>query len=363
MNRQSFQATTFGRIGFTLIELLAVIAIIAILLGLLLPWLGRGTGASRRMLCSNHFKQIGIALHNYHSAYNQLPSAIGGTGGGDPMKSNMNRLSGMVALLPFMEHQATWEQVSMESNFNGVHYPPMGPAPWVSQYDPWKMEIGLLRCAMDPGQSEQLGRTNYAFCVGDVAEQLHDPLYQRGFFAGRMNTTFGSIQDGLSNTIAMTEIGTRTGRDVVGQFAVDGLSEYLENPSLTLDLVDPKNSGYYRTDIQMSERGRGGCWADGAAGFSMINTILPPGSPSCAVGGTQAVDGIYSAGSYHQGGAHALMGDGAVVFISNSVDCGDRNQAPRRPGQIVDDAVASPFGVWGSMGTAASNDRVATTFD
>src|SRR5690606_1925773 len=67
---------------------------------------------------------------------------------------------------------------------------------------------------------------------------------------------------------------------------------------------------------------RGMPWADGAAGCNLVNTILRPNSPSCAVGGAEEVDGIYSAGSDHPRGANVLMADGAVKFIPNDIDAG-----------------------------------------
>ena len=69
--------TRFSRYrGFTLVELLVVIAIIGILVGLLLPAVQAAREAARRMSCSNNFKQIGLGIHNYHSAFKQLPTCL-----------------------------------------------------------------------------------------------------------------------------------------------------------------------------------------------------------------------------------------------------------------------------------------------
>lgn len=132
------------------------------LVGLLLPAVQAAREAARRMSCSNHFKQIGLGIHNYHSAYRNLPTHATGTyvpGGRDPWDvnpgravSNNMRLSFWVGLLPFLEQQALWEPISspLSINSNGTPKSPpwqaMGPHPDRVQYPPWATELETLRC-------------------------------------------------------------------------------------------------------------------------------------------------------------------------------------------------------------------------
>ena len=87
-------------LGFTLVELLVVIAIIGILVSLLLPAVQAAREAARRVQCTNHLKQLGVAIHNFHSTFNGLPNA-GTHGSGE--------ISLFVSLLPFLEEADVYE--------------------------------------------------------------------------------------------------------------------------------------------------------------------------------------------------------------------------------------------------------------
>jgi len=351
------------RPGFTLVEILVVIGIIGLIVALLLPATRHAGEAARRMQCSNNLKQLGLALHNYHDAHQHFPSAMGGTGpGASPVDGNAHRLSGLVALLPFLEQRPLWEQISTAVEIDGVMYPPMGPAPWVAEYTPWTTEIPALRCPSADSKQSDFGQTNYSFCVGDVVQAIHDPTQLRGAFACGMTSCFEDITDGTSNTIAMGEIGTQSGLSVIGQFATGQPANILTNPKLCLGARNQSRPKFYGKNVPLGELGRGGRWADGAAGFSLFNTVLPPNSPSCAVGGTHAVDGVYSTGSFHPGGAQVVMVDASIHFISETIDAGDPTRPPVTAQHLADAPIASPYGIWGALGTLAGEEAVESQY-
>jgi prepilin-type N-terminal cleavage/methylation domain-containing protein len=207
--------------AFTLVELLVVIAIISVLIGLLLPAVQAARSAAQRMQCSNHMKQLGLALHNHHDIKNAFPAGAHNYGGSSTRKGQK------IGILPFIEQAALYDQyIAIPTNDNNPYSTTSALTPLV--FTTW---IEIYLCPSDDGRSAPrygvYGRpTNYRESYGDWPSYGHSSHAQkhkvpnpRGFFSTHHqadNTTtpnqtnpqtrkMSSIKDGTSNTIAMSE--------------------------------------------------------------------------------------------------------------------------------------------------------------
>ena len=205
------------RQGFTLIELLVVIAIIAVLIALLLPAVQSAREAARRAQCTNNLKQIGLALHNYHSAVGSFPvgSVPGPAGGSYGMGPIGWATWGPLALmLPFMEQTPLYNSC----NFSwGI----CGQLGYWSNLTQQETKLAVFMCPSDGlvGQGSgsnnsylgSIGVTTDWYCGGNAAcNNLNTPALalapSTGIFARTQTYGIQHVTDGTSNTIAYTEM-------------------------------------------------------------------------------------------------------------------------------------------------------------
>jgi len=445
--------------GFTLVELLVVIAIIGMLIALLLPAVQAAREAARRMQCSNHMKQYGLALHNHHDAMNKFPAGSG------EFHFFVPTVGTSVYLLPYLEQSAAYDMILTYAQSDDAYdvaingdFPiplPMAAGEGDTQGAEFRRALEELKpipyllCPSDsnstvkgfvednlptpPARVYVIG-SNIMPCSGDAIRytgvgnlgSAFDLLVSRvapimqsggtdirsavnfapGTATGAMTASRGmflpyswknmsAASDGTSNTIAASE--TVAGTYGGGTGGVDG-----NNPSIKGAVVREGNAGNpqeclnMRTNRNEVREPRGGHWRGLlfllGTGDNRFNTILPPNSPSCffaqadsgddiVVTHPEAVDlaallsamdpgemkpnfrsGIFSASSNHTGGVNSAFLDGAVRFVSDSIDCMTQGYSyanygdPATPKFGPAPQGGSLYGVWGALGTPSAGE-------
>lgn len=319
------------RKGFTLVELLVVIAIIGILVGLLLPAVQAAREAARRMQCSNNVKQLGLAVHNYESSYKRVSRLATWVDKGLGMQqSNWNGYSAHVGMLPFLEQQPLFNQFT----FTFYHYDNVVAGPVTAANTPLilgRVRIAGFLCPSDRDfpSSTDTGQNNYGWSEGNNVGWNPPTGSQTGFWKRNLDTKFGDISDGLSNTFMLAEFvkgdNTTAVLTNMGDFAFG-----IAFPS-GFNVVNPTQAqidayGALTQAAGANHRPIAGFrWA--APGFynTAINTVAPPNwrFPSgmiCGGCGQGDSQGVFPARSRHTGGVIHGMGDGSVQFISQNVN-------------------------------------------
>ena len=320
--------------GFTLIELLVVIAIIAVLIALLLPAVQAAREAARRAQCVNNMKQIGIALHNYHTSNDQFPPGSSKAlydNAGPNNFYNWNDWSAQAMLLGYMEQTPI---------FNAVNFslPPVASPEGAPAADTvLRMRISSFLCPSDGNAGKQMTNSY----VGSQGTSIGYTTQNRssGLFAMTISHNIRDLTDGTSNTVGFSErlVGQPGRNDLVrgnGIVNVSGgnlweaLDVQTNIPGLLTTLQACSTQYQANANSSSGYQNAGQYWGWGAPALTLFSTIVPPNSTthpwnSCRQGcGGCGMDNshIVSATSNHPGGCNVLLVDGSVRFIKSTIN-------------------------------------------
>ena len=307
------------RQGFTLVELLVVIAIIAILIALLLPAVQAAREAARRVQCANNFKQVGIALHNYHTAIGTFPYGTLWCDAGNPdcgdirrnfPSSNFFGVGWSTLILPYMEQQQLadafgghyiWSGVALDLGMHRVaaFVCPSDPQDELINigstssrtFDWWKTNVGGVADTMTAWRKYQHLQHPIRFGNGTLLNV--DPIRVRDVFDGTSQTLFvGEVsggEPGLNPSLHTCPYGHNGPHDIDGWVWVHGL--------------------LFTTGL----------------GINGLNTIPGEGTFDRCLSEV-------GFSSYHPGGCHFLQVDGSTRFLSENIDAATLEALTTRAG-------------------------------
>jgi len=297
------------------VELLVVISIIGVLVSLLLPAVQAAREAGRRMSCANNLKQMGLGVHGFHDSYRGLPPQATYTIG-----STFSGYSVHARILPYVEQ-------------NNLHSAIDYNLGYAAQPEICKTRIPLYRCPSDPRDETRLDggvefySTNYGFNIGTwLGLDQQTAQGGDGAFGYNMTHSFAAITDGLSNTLCAAEVKTFTPALLDGGQPAAAFTPPPDSPAQVIGYGGTFDKDYCHTQ-----------WVTGRTLQSGLTTTFPPNTvvPYVRDGLTFDVDftsarvsptaprhgyRVVTARSFHSGGVNALSLDGAVRFISSSIE-------------------------------------------
>ena len=279
------------RKGFTLIELLVVISIIGVLIALLLPAVQSAREAARRMQCINNLKQLGLGLHNYETSQGVLPPSLCLTG-----RSNTVTWFGGWSVhgrvLPYLEQGNMYNAI----NF-AIHYEAAPNLTVTAQ------TLSLFTCPSESnpaplveeedGARRVFGTTNYGWNMGD--------WYVWGGF-GQAENRLANINN--LNTVPLPDANPAQ----IAPEYVSGSCSYKPLAGHTEWADGQVHQSGFTTAWTPNKQTPGG--PEKASDVDLIGQNEENGGPTFAA---------VTSRSYHPGGVNALLGDGSVRFVKDSI--------------------------------------------
>jgi len=357
MSKENVKIGCVGRLrAFTLVELLVVIAIIGILIALLLPAVQAAREAARRMQCTNNLKQIGLAVHNFVDSRKTLPNA-----------SHQRLLRESAAqynlwvwvpahtmLLPYIEQTALWDYMNSHKQYTADAYgpdgieDPFGAPGWRGWSAAAANTISAFLCPSDGARGSTVSMAgqnvkpnSYRFNRGDYPVDMGIRWPTRGVFGCGDISDFGfeGIADGTSNTLMFSEaaIGDGSNERMVKGGMVNCNNLNVGTTVTPMEIIGYKGIGKALNNaISDSELVRanwgigatGSRWNDGSNHYTAFFTFVPPNAPSATFFAWEPhYRAISAASSFHTGGVNAVLCDGSVTFVSETIDSGAGNAA------------------------------------
>jgi prepilin-type N-terminal cleavage/methylation domain-containing protein/prepilin-type processing-associated H-X9-DG protein len=357
-----------SRRGFTLIELLVVIAIIAVLIALLLPAVQSAREAARRAQCTNNLKQIGLALHNYHTSTDVFPlgTSFNPVGSGPTSLGVWGSWGAQALMLGYMEQTPLYNAINFSWGplANGAGGTLAGNNSPGINTTVLHTVVSSFVCPSDPycGSGQQ-DLNDYASCFGTTGLPLYywnatngppqynqNPSGSTGMFTFALAYGVRNCTDGTSNTVAYAEwlVGDGRGSSLGGvtppsryrgnmsagnsSTGTDPGTIYdaFSNPQAFLSNLQVCTTTFQTTMTSINDM-KGWRWGLGASGYSMFNSIQTPNDSQYPIGGCRMnfqttgapwPDGSFSIGaaSNHPGGCNVLMTDGSARFVKNSIN-------------------------------------------
>lgn len=338
MNPKSWPPQPISRrthTGFTLIELLVVIAIIAILIALLLPAVQQAREAARRSQCRNNLKQIGIALHNYHDQFNQFPCGnmdySTNWANNPPFVDGGPQWGWPAFLLPHLEQKALFGQLKV----NSLRLSELGLAANATIRALTRTPIPGYRCPSDAGSKDTLQGTvddrhfGLAPWPTGASQEYTATSNYIGVHGNRQNRAFiwwtgtgDRVEHGIfknNSTVSVAEI-----KDGTSQTFAVGERDWRYNAASWVGNRNPPGTGMWGQYYTLGRVGDGNTCGTGG----WVNPV-PINAPYTTAAQRQT-GGSQGFTSQHAGGAHFLMADGGVRFVSQTINYADGDVCNRQ---------------------------------